>query len=96
MGNKYANLSVKAPGGSMVEFAGNSGEPGLIPGSGRSLAGGNDNLLLYSCLENHIDRGALWATVHRVPKSCSMHYICELTLVLFIDVLFNLILVRFW
>ena len=31
--------------------------------------GGHDNLLQYSCLENLIDRGAWWATVHRVAKS---------------------------
>ena len=41
----------------------------LIPGSGRSPREGNDNLLEYSCLENIIDRGALWATVHGVAKS---------------------------
>ena len=30
--------------------------------------GGHDNLLQYSCLENPVDRGAWWATVHRVSK----------------------------
>ena len=40
-----------------------------IPGSGRSLGEGNGNLLQHSCLENPIDRGAWWATVHRVTKS---------------------------
>ena len=39
------------------------------PGSGRSLAGGNGNPLQYSCLENSMDRGAWWATVHGVIKS---------------------------
>ena len=42
---------------------------GLIPGSGRSLGGGHGNPLQYSCLENPMDRGAWWATVHRVAKS---------------------------
>ena len=42
---------------------------GLIPGLGRSLGGGNGNPLWYSCLENPRDRGAWWATVHRVTKS---------------------------
>ena len=42
---------------------------GSIPGSGRSRGGGNGNLLLYSCLENTVDRGAWWATVHGVVKS---------------------------
>ena len=37
---------------------------GLIPGLGRSPRGGNGNLLQYSCLENPMDRGAWWATVH--------------------------------
>ena len=35
-----------------------------IPEWGRSPGEGNGNSLQYSCLENHIDRGALWATVH--------------------------------
>ena len=44
-------------------------EVGLIPGSGRSPGGGYGNPLQYSCLENSKDRGASWATVHRVSKS---------------------------
>ena len=47
----------------------NVGDPGLIPGSGRSPGEGNGNPLQYSCLENPIDRGAWWATVHGVTKS---------------------------
>ena len=39
------------------------------PGSGRSLGEGNGNWLQYSCLENPMDRGAWWATVHAVAKS---------------------------
>ena len=42
---------------------------GSIPGSGRSLGEGHDNSLQYSCLENHMDRGAWRATVHSVAKS---------------------------
>ena len=42
---------------------------GLIPGSGRSPGGGHDNPLQYFCLENPMDRGAWWATVHKVAKS---------------------------
>ena len=38
------------------ESARNAGDPGLIPGSGRSLGEGNDNPLQYSCLENTMDR----------------------------------------
>ena len=44
-------------------------DPGLIPGLGRSLGGGHDNPLQYSCLENLIERGAWRATVHGVTKS---------------------------
>ena len=40
-----------------------------IPGLGRSPGGRNGNPLWYSCLENPIDRGAWWATVHGVAKS---------------------------
>ena len=39
------------------------------PGLGRSHGGGNGNPLQYSCLENPMDRGAWWATVHVVTKS---------------------------
>ena len=42
---------------------------GSIPGSGRSPGVENGNLLQYSSLENPMDRGAWWATVHRVVKS---------------------------
>ena len=44
-------------------------ETGLIPGLGRSSGVGNGNPLKYSCLENSMDRGAWWATVHRVTKN---------------------------
>ena len=49
--------------------AGDTGDVGSIPGSGRSPRGGNDNPLQYSCLGNPMDRGAWWATVHGVAKS---------------------------
>ena len=41
----------------------------LIPGLGRSPGGGQGNSLRYPCLENPMDRGASWATVHGVAKS---------------------------
>ena len=44
-------------------------EAGSIPGSGRSPGEENGNPLQYSSLENPMDRGAWWATVHRVAKS---------------------------
>ena len=50
----------------------NVGDPGLIPGLGRSPGGGDGNLLQYSCLENTMDRGAWWAMVHTVAKKSDM------------------------
>ena len=46
----------------------NAGDLGSIPGSGRSPGEGNGNPLQYSCLENPMDGGAWWATVHGVAK----------------------------
>ena len=58
------------PGGSDgKEFACNVGGLSSISGSGRSLGEGNGTPpLQYSCLENLMDRGAWWATVHQVSK----------------------------
>ena len=47
----------------------NAGNPGSIPGLGRSPGEGNGNPLQYSCLENSMDRGAWQAAVHGVAKS---------------------------
>ena len=47
----------------------NAGDPDSIPGSGRSPGEGNGNPHQYSCLENSMDGGAWWATVHGVSKS---------------------------
>ena len=49
--------------------AGAAGESDSVPGLGRSPGGGNDNLLQCSCLENPMDIGTWWATVHTVAKS---------------------------
>ena len=51
------------------ESACSAGDLGSIPGLGRSSGGGHGNPLQYSCLENSMDGGALWATVHGVAKS---------------------------
>ena len=57
-------------GGPMVKNPpANAGDVGLIPGWGRSPGGGNGNPLQYSCLENPMDRGVWWVTVHGVMKS---------------------------
>ena len=47
----------------------NAGNAGSIPGSGRSPGGGNGNPLQYSRLENPMDGGCWWATVHGVTES---------------------------
>ena len=58
------------PSVSMVENpTANAGDVGLIPGSERSPGGRNGNTVQYSYLENPMDRGAWWATVHSVTKS---------------------------
>ena len=54
------------PGGSVVKNpSANAGDTSLIPRVGRSLREG----LQYSCLEDSMDRGVWWATVHGVAKS---------------------------
>ena len=63
-------LHLGIPGGSeAIASACNEGDLGLIPESGRSPGEGHGNQLHYSCLENPMDRGALWAIVHGVTKS---------------------------
>ena len=47
----------------------NAGDAGLIPGSGRYPGVGNGSPLQYSCLENSMDTGAWWDTVHEVTES---------------------------
>ena len=67
---RYAQCAFGLPGGSVgKEAACSVGELGLIPGLGISPGEGNGNPLQYHCLENLMDRGAWWATVHEVAKS---------------------------
>ena len=68
------------PGGSEVKASAcNAADLGSIPGSGRSPGEGNGNPLQYSCLENPMDRGAWWATVHGVTKRPLKTLICVLS-----------------
>ena len=63
-------LQLGFPGSSEVKASAcNEGDLGSIPGLGRSPGEGNGNPLHYSCLENPMDGGAWWATVHGVEKS---------------------------
>ena len=62
-------ISDDFPGGSDGKASAyNAGDPGLIPGSGRSSGEGNGTPLQYSCLENPMDGGAWKATVYGVAK----------------------------
>ena len=67
------HLRMGFPGGSVAKnvpaSAGDAGDPGSIPGSGRSPGGVNGNPAQDSCLENPMDRGAWRATVHGVAQS---------------------------
>ena len=66
---KIQNI-VNIPGSSVVKnLPANAGDAGLIPSSGSSPEGGNGTPLQYSCLKNHMDRGAWQAVVHAVAKS---------------------------
>ena len=57
--NRRSTKGEGFPGGSEVKLSASSvGDPGSIPGLGRSLGEGNGNPLQYSCLENPMDRGA--------------------------------------
>ena len=69
-GFSSGHIWMGCPGGPEVKVsASNVGDPGSIPGSGRSPGERNGNPLQYSCLENPMDRGAWRATVHEVAKS---------------------------
>ena len=62
-----ASLAAGFPGGlDGKASACSEGDPGSIPGSGRSPGRGNGNPLQYPCLENSMDRGAWWAVAHGI------------------------------
>ena len=65
----FLNLSFTICGSDGKASACNVGDLGSISGSGRSPGKGNGSPLQYSCLENFMDGGAWWATVHGVTKS---------------------------
>ena len=61
----YTHYYMGFPGGAEVEASAcNMRELGSIPGLGRSPGEGNGNPVQYSCLENPMDGGAWWATLH--------------------------------
>ena len=66
----YIEIAENFSGGSDGKASAyNAGDPGSIPGSGRSPGEGNGNPFQHSCLENPMDGGAWEATVHGVAKS---------------------------
>ena len=69
----YSNVFMGFTGGAVVKNlssnARDARDTALIHELGRSPGEGSDNRLQYSCLENPMDRGAWWATVHGVTKS---------------------------
>ena len=68
--NSISHCPASFPRGSDGEASAcNVEDPGSTPGSGRSSGEGNGNPLQHSCLENPMDRGTRWATVHVVTKS---------------------------
>ena len=76
---KYGIIkTVSYKGGSVVKNllvnTGDAGDPGSDSRSGRSPGEGNGNPLQYSCLENSMDRGDRWATVHGIAKCRTQLY----------------------
>ena len=73
------------PSGSVVKSlpvgARDAVDVGSILGSGTSPGGGNGTPLQYSCLENLVDRGACWATVHHVAKSDTTEHTCTASII---------------
>ena len=68
--HQHRNMNYKGFPDSSVgkESACNAGDPSSIPGSGKSPGEGIGYPLQYSCVENSMDRGVWWATVHGIPK----------------------------
>ena len=68
--NNTVTLSEGFPGGSDCKVSAQiAGDQGSIFGLGKSPGEGNGNRLQYSCLENSMNEGSWWATVHGVTKS---------------------------
>ena len=88
--NMYIIVQCSFPGGSVVKNsppnAGDTGDVSWIPGSERSPRIGNSNTLLYSCLENSMDRAAWQATVHGIAESDKTEHIhTQLFIIVFYD-----------
>ena len=66
--SRLKGFPVGASGKEPPANAGDMRDAGSIPGLGRSPGGGNGNPLQYSSLQNPMDGGAWWATVHGVTR----------------------------
>ena len=75
-GVQESGSDIRTPGGTMIKNPPPNAEDlrdaGSIPWSGRSPGGGHRNRLQFSCLENSVDRGAWWASVHGGHKESDM------------------------
>ena len=67
--NDLLKFQISPVGSVGRESARNVGDLGSVPGSGRSPSEGHGYPLMYSCLENPIDRGAWWAAINGVSES---------------------------
>ena len=81
--NVFRNLDF--PCGPVVKnLSASAGDSGSIPGSGRFAGEGNSNPLQYSCLDNPMDSGAWWATIHGIKtvghNQVTKHELRNLTL----------------
>ena len=73
IGPSQVALVVKNPSAN-VRHTRDARDVGSIPGWGRSPGEANGNPLQYSCLENPMDRGTWWATIHGVRESDMTRY----------------------
>ena len=79
------------PGGSVCkESVCNAGDPGSIPGSRRSPGEVSGDPVQYSCLENHMDRGAWWATDHGIAELDMTEWLTHTTSTFLKIILFNI------
>ena len=82
IGCPYADFPVVPVVKTLPASTGDARDVGLVPGWGRFPGVGNGNPLQYSCLENSMDRGTWWATVHGVAKSWTQLSICACDMLL--------------
>ena len=68
----HSSIKSFPAGSDSKESTCNAGDLGSVPGLGRSAGELNGNPLQYSCLENSMNRGAWWATVHGIAKSWTL------------------------